>query len=83
MEKVLRLMSVAAPLPEPAQLILQVHDSLMFECPKDMTERVVRTVDSVMSQGWRELGGMAIPVEYEVGEPGASWGECEHYELTK
>lgn len=79
LEKVMRIARVAAPLPEPARLLVQVHDSLVFECPRNLTDRVIETVKPVMEQPWPELGGMSIPVEVEVAPPNASWGECKPY----
>lgn len=79
-EKAMKAVRVIEPLPWPAQLLLQVHDSLIFECPRAMVNQVVRTVVRVMQQPWAELGGFAIPVEVKVGP---SWAECEPYELLE
>lgn len=64
------------PLPQPARLLVQVHDSLVIETPRVLLDQVVSSVTRVMSQPWRELGGYSIPVEVKVG---SSWGECEPY----
>lgn len=73
-EEVRKVVEIYEPLPEPARLLLQVHDSLIIEAPNSMIEEVVRIVKRVMQQPWRELGGYSIPVEVKTGE---SWGECE------
>lgn len=80
-DRVLKVVQIIKPLPEPAHLLLQVHDSLIVEAPKHMTRQVAEIMHTVMTQPWPELGGMSIPVELEVAEPGASWGECESYKL--
>lgn len=76
LEKVLKVVRVAKPLPQPARLLLQVHDSLVFECPAWMVDELVATVREVMEQPWPELGGLSVPIGVEVGD---SWGEVEDY----
>lgn len=63
---------ISCALPMPCRLLLQVHDSLVFECPADMVEELVRVVTKVMTQPWSQLGGMSIPIGVKVGD---SWGE--------
>lgn len=65
---------VIAPLPKPARLLLQVHDSLVFEAPSEMVEQVIDVVRKVMEQPWPEMKGYHIPITYKVGD---SWGTCE------
>jgi DNA polymerase I len=72
LEKVLKVVRVAKPLPWPAKLIIQVHDSLETEFPQELRDEVVSTMKLVMEQPWPELGGFWIPVSTEVGK---SWGE--------
>lgn len=79
LDRVLQVVRVAEPLPWPAQLVLQVHDSLLVETPRALVDQVVETMRRVMQQPWPELGGMSIPVEFECSEPGASWGECHKW----
>lgn len=74
---------VVDPLPAQARLVLQVHDSLLFEFPGELAYEVAATVKRVMEQPWRELGGMHIPVEMKLGAPGASWGELEPFKLEE
>jgi DNA polymerase I-like protein with 3'-5' exonuclease and polymerase domains len=78
LEDVLRLADIAIPLPQPARLLLQVHDSLIFEYPPQIETELIRTVKTVMEQPWRQLGGFNIPIGIKVGN---SWGECEEYAL--
>lgn len=78
-ELALKASPVLAPIPWPAKLLLQVHDALVFECPKDMVHELVRCIRAVMAQPWAQLGGFAVPAEVSVAPPGASWGEMEKY----
>jgi DNA polymerase I-like protein with 3'-5' exonuclease and polymerase domains len=64
-------------LPRECRLVLQVHDSFLWEFPGELADEVQATVGEVMTQGWRELGGMSIPIDCKLGEPGQSWGELE------
>lgn len=73
----LKASSVLAPLPMPARLLLQVHDSLLVECPKDSVGAVIKAMKATMEQSWTQLGGYVIPVEFKVGGPGESWGEVK------
>lgn len=77
-ELVQKIVQVFEPLPEPANLLVSVHDSLVLEAPDHLVPEVVRIVQKVMSQPWRELGGFSIPVSVKVGK---SWGECKDYKL--
>lgn len=74
-EKVRCIVQVYEPLPKPARMILQVHDSLLFEYPKSMREEVLRVVKKVMEQPFAELGGYKIPVSIAISAQ--SWGEVE------
>ena len=76
LEHALQVCDTVIPLPEPARLLLQVHDALVFECPPDIVDRVVRAVKAVMEQPFKEFGGYKFPVAIEVGD---SWGELKKY----
>lgn len=80
-ELALKASSVLAPLPSPARLLLQVHDSLLVECPRGQVADVVKCLKAVMEQPWPQLGGFNVPAEFSVGEPGVSWGELKSYKL--
>lgn len=73
-EKVSRVVKTYKPLPANSRLLLQVHDSLVFECAPDVVDELVATVKLVMEQPWPEIGGMVIPISYKIGD---SWGEAE------
>jgi uracil-DNA glycosylase family 4 len=78
-EKALKVVQVVEPLPQPARLLLQVHDSLVFEAPAGQVDEVVGVVRRVMTQPFRELGGYSIPVGVQVAPAGCSWGEVKPY----
>lgn len=71
----------AEPIPAECRLVLQVHDSFLFEGPGELMLETARTVRRVMEQPWPELGGLSIPVEMKLGEAGMSWGELEPLHL--
>lgn len=71
--------SVLSPLPSPAVLHLQVHDSLLVSCPKEIMGEVINAMRKAMEQPHKELGGYSIPVEFSVGQPGDSWAELAPY----
>ena len=81
LEQVSQYIHVLAPLPEPARLVLQVHDSFLFEMPGEMLDEVAQAVSRVMIQPWPELGGISIPIDFKAGQPRDSWGELEPYKL--
>ena len=78
-ELALKVSPVLAPLPYPAKLLLQVHDSLVVECPKEMVKEVVQCLKAVMTQPHQAMGGFYVPAEFSVAAPGASWGETKPY----
>jgi DNA polymerase-1 len=78
-ERALKVTSVLAPLPQPVRLLLQVHDSLLIECPAILVPEVVRCMKSVMSQPWPQMAGFYLPVEFSVAPPSFSWGYTERY----
>jgi uracil-DNA glycosylase family 4 len=68
LEKALEVVNIVEPLPLPARLLLQVHDSLVLESPPEKVEEVVATLKKVMEQPWRELGGFSIPISITVSD---------------
>lgn len=76
-ERVRKVVQVVESLPEPAKLLIQVHDELVLEAPEEMVDEVVDVLTHVMTQPWRELGGMSIPIGVAVGD---SWAEVKKYE---
>ena len=77
----LKVSGVLAPLPFPARLLLQVHDSLVVECPESLVPEVVKCLKAVMEQPWTQMGGFHVPAEISVAAPGMSWGETKSYKL--
>jgi DNA polymerase-1 len=55
-----------------AQMLLQVHDELVLECPGAELEKTVRVVKDVMGSAYR----LDIPLETEA-RAGSNWGEME------
>lgn len=78
-ERVASLVQHYAPLPRPARILVQVHDSFVGEAPPDIIDEVRSTLERVMTQPWPELGGFSIPVEYKSGP---SWGETKAPQRT-
>ena len=76
-EKVENIVGYMEALPEPARLLLQIHDSLIIESPPEKVDEVVGVLRRVMEQPFRELGGLTIPIGVQVGD---SWGSVEKYE---
>src|SRR5581483_3749165 len=76
-EKVRRVVKIYKALPKPARLLIQVHDSLVFECRAEQVDELIAVVREVMEQPWPELGGFHIPIGIKVGD---SWGEADDYE---
>lgn len=73
-EKVMEIVSVIEPLPKPANMLISVHDSLEFEYPRELREKVLGAVYRVMTQPWPQMGGYSFPVSVSVGP---SWGEVK------
>lgn len=82
-EFALKASPVLLPLPRPARLVLQVHDSLLIECPLALVDEVARCLKVVMEQPWEQLGGFSIPCEVKVGEPSMSWAELTPYKIPQ
>ncbi len=55
-----------------AQLILQVHDELIVECPQEETERV----KTLLTQEMEGAGAFSVPLVAEAGA-GRSWAEAK------
>lgn len=63
-------------LPKPVLLVLQIHDALLIEYPREMRDEIAGIVKRVMTQPIPELGGYSFPIEITTGP---SWGEQETY----
>jgi DNA polymerase I len=55
-----------------AKMLLQVHDELVFECPKNQLKETARVVQQVMENAYP----MSIPLSTEA-RYGANWGETK------
>lgn len=66
--RVQKVVQVIEPLPEPARLLMQVHDELVGEAPAELVPEVRRVVTKVLTQPWPELGGLSLPVNFAAGE---------------
>lgn len=79
-DKAVRVSPVLRPLPREVELLVQVHDALMFKCPRRLVDQVIPMIREVMTQPWAQLGGFSLPVAVETG---FSWGELEEYDDSK
>lgn len=55
-----------------AKMLLQVHDELVLECPKDELEKTARLVQKTMANAYE----LSIPLSTEA-RAGKSWGEMQ------
>jgi DNA polymerase-1 len=55
-----------------AKMLLQVHDELVLECPKNELEKTARLVQETMANAYP----MSIPLSTEA-RAGQSWGEMQ------
>ena len=75
-----RLCPIIGAVCPPTRLLLQVHDSLVFEFPGCLADEVIAGVRRVMEQPWKELGGLSIPIDIKLADPSASWGEVKKWQ---
>ena len=68
----LAMISIHKKLPKNAKLILQIHDELIVECPKDQEKAVIE----IVSQEMIAVHKFAVPIEVGV-KIGTSWGELK------
>jgi DNA polymerase I-like protein with 3'-5' exonuclease and polymerase domains len=74
-EQAKKVSPVVAHLPKECNLLLQVHDSLIWEYAPHIEEQLILTVKSVMEQPFKELGGLSLPIGIQTSD--SSWGEVE------
>jgi DNA polymerase-1 len=53
-------------------MLLQVHDELVFECPKNEVEETARIVQEIMAKAYP----LSIPLSTEA-RYGANWGDMK------
>jgi len=59
----------------PARMLLQVHDELIFECPKDAAEDAIALIKQVMESASQPNLNLAVPLIADASM-GASWDEA-------
>ena len=57
--------------PDFAQMVLQIHDELLFEVPENQTEKLKNLVKSTMESVYP----LKVPLEVDISI-GKNWGEC-------
>ena len=68
----LAMIAIHKKLPENSNLILQIHDELIVECPKEQAAKVTR----IMRQEMENVYKFKVPIEVEVRQ-GTSWGKLK------
>ena len=56
-------------------MLLQVHDELIFECPKDAADDAIALIKSVMEGAARPVLDLSVPLIADANM-GASWDEA-------
>ena len=67
----LAMVRVNAKLPEGAKMLLQIHDSIMVECPEKQADEVGKILKETMESIYPKLG-VKLKVDISVGK---NWGE--------
>jgi DNA polymerase-1 len=64
------------------RLVTTVHDSILICVSKKKRKKAARLMKEIMEQRFDCVRkGFYIPVEIEMGEPGASWAELKKYQV--
>ena len=58
-------------LPEGSKMLLQIHDSILIECPKDDADKIGKMLKEVMENIYPKLG-VKLKVDISTGK---NWGE--------
>ncbi len=58
-----------------ARMLLQVHDELIFECPKNEAEETCAFVSKVMARAHQPAVAISVPLEVDA-RAGANWDEA-------
>jgi DNA polymerase-1 len=53
---------------------ITVHDEIVFCCPIDIVQDVMRVVKAAMTWEWHSPSGLIIPIECDIAGPANSWG---------
>jgi DNA polymerase I-like protein with 3'-5' exonuclease and polymerase domains len=67
------IISLWPELPQPARIVLPVHDALLIAYPSEMREEVTKVTKEHMEQPWKELGGWRATAEIGYG---SNWQEA-------
>jgi len=59
----------------PARMLLQVHDELLFEVPKDSVDETIKVVKGVMEGAAMPAVQIDVPLIVDAGQ-GANWAEA-------
>ena len=66
------------------RMCMTVHDSIVVQVHKDNVPAMMAEMKRIMERKFDNVKpGFFIPVDFEVGAPGASWGELEAQELQE
>ncbi|GER06933.1 hypothetical protein JCM17843_12430 [Kordiimonadales bacterium JCM 17843] len=57
------------------RMLLQVHDELIFEAPKDQVEAAIPVIRRVMEQATAPVLDLAVPLLVDVGT-GENWDDA-------
>jgi DNA polymerase I-like protein with 3'-5' exonuclease and polymerase domains len=55
-------------------MIASVHDEILCDSPAELAEETKNCMTTVMTQPWREIGGMVFPISIGIKD---SWGDFE------
>ena len=59
----------------PIRMLLQVHDELIFECPKDIADDAIMLIRNVMEAAAQPVLDLSVPLIADASK-GASWDEA-------
>ncbi len=60
---------------QPARMLLQVHDELLFEVPKDAAATLIDTAREVMESAAHPAVHLDVPLTVDAGQ-GLNWAEA-------
>jgi uracil-DNA glycosylase family 4 len=69
-----RVCPILCPLPDKVFMIASVHDEILCDSPAELAEETKNCMTTVMTQPWREIGGMVFPISIGIKD---SWGDFE------
>ena len=74
-QAMVRMPQVLKEAASPARMLLQVHDELIFECPKDAADDAIALIRSVMEGAAKPVLDLSVPLIADANM-GASWDEA-------